>query len=136
MAITRELKARWLKRLRDPSSKHASGRLSDGKGGMCCLGHLADLQGHLASTGSISHDKLGFHNGTGHHEVCLIEDRDTKKKIYLYGLSKHTQGRLAHLNDSRGKFPIKEIQALKTVEDAERAKIRAQEKSKKKVTKI
>jgi hypothetical protein len=41
--IERGLVIKWVKRLQDPKSKQAYGRLRDNEGGMCCLGHLCHV---------------------------------------------------------------------------------------------
>jgi hypothetical protein len=44
--ISKELKAKWLTKLRDPETKHAQNTLVDLKtGGMCCLGVLGIVAG-------------------------------------------------------------------------------------------
>lgn len=47
MKMPKKLKAKWLKALRSGEYGQAKGRLTDGKGGFCCLGVLQ----HVASGG-------------------------------------------------------------------------------------
>lgn len=135
MAISKELKARWLERLRSPEAKWASETLVHAKsGGMCCLGHLADIQGHLEPNEvagvtfyyfnppleeierlGLTHLPVGEGRSTSFCSVFLTDpETGVMADIGLYGLSYDDQENLATLNDERGCFPIAEIEALPT----------------------
>lgn len=135
MAITRELKSRWLERLRDPNSKHARGRLKNIRtGGMCCLGHLADLQGHLTEDGFIDVEAVGYDpkiwKGSGY--LCNARKTDKIIDVPLYGLSPHIQSKLSEANDELNEFPIELIEKLKTKEDYDKQR---EDREKKKAAK-
>lgn len=75
MAISKELKERWIARLESPDAKWAGQTLLDkGTGGMCCLGHLADMQGHLTPDGELIDP---FEEGWEYSgdEVCILVKR-------------------------------------------------------------
>ena len=48
--MTKDLKARWLARLRDPNSKQGKEKLCGRTGGYCCLGLLCEELGLLTDT--------------------------------------------------------------------------------------
>ena len=112
MAISKELKEKWLERLRSPDAKWAGSQLHDTEtGGMCCLGHLADLQGDLV-------DRCIYHpDGEGSEADCSYYDSIKLEWVYLYGLDKLTQDDLVRDNDGLKRFPIELIEAL-PVEEA------------------
>jgi hypothetical protein len=63
--IDRGLVIKWVKRLQDPKSKQAHGVLRDGRGGMCCLGHLC----HVYAPGLWRKNKHGQWEYLGEHNL-------------------------------------------------------------------
>lgn len=103
MPITRELKERWIARLESPEAKKAERVLMDvASGGMCCLGHLADIQGTL-------HKERGDVPKGMENPFSDYLARDS------FGLTLPEMERLAELNDENDGFPIEEIRALPEV---------------------
>ncbi len=102
MPISRELKARWLERLESPDAKWAGGVLHNKEtGGMCCLGHLADI------TDSWDNEDRDTVDGNP-------EDPD----VPFHGLTSHEIQTLVVKNDYRREFPLEEIRALPEEEAA------------------
>jgi len=116
--ISKKLKQLWLERLVSPEAKWAKGALKDTEtGGMCCLGHLADIQGHLTPKGRFHPRRIERHE-TGSRQICVIstnvEGLWEPTTEEFYGLDLYTQKYLARLNDSQKAFPIDAIRALPT----------------------
>ena len=99
--LTDELLDRWLERLRDPKARKARGRLRNKRGGMCCLGHLADL---------VDPDwRVNPWDGSVHHaslNVTLLS------KLTRNGQT-IPQTPLAEANDDDPGFPIHLIERLR-----------------------
>lgn len=102
MPISKELKARWLERLESPDAKWAGGVLHNkSTGGMCCLGHLADI--------TDSWDDLGKSTVSGSFEL---------PESGFWGLTLDEIHELAEVNDGFGRFPIDPIRELPEEEAA------------------
>ncbi len=119
MAISKELKERWIARLESPEAKWAGSILRNPEtGGMCCLGHLADIQGHLSPDGKFRppHD---FVDAAFDEELCVLTvyDDEDARAVSFYGLSLTVQNDLAGANDLHGRFPIDMIRALPVAEE-------------------
>jgi len=126
MPITKELKQRWLERLKSGDAKWHKGHLKDpdGGSGMCCLGHLAHIQGHLSESGAfvapVDDESAEFDD-----ELCgysIVVDYDefngpVTDFLSYYGLSYDEQAGLAAANDEGGAFPIELIEALPETEE-------------------
>jgi hypothetical protein len=121
MAISKELKERWIARLESPDAKWAKGALLDlNTGGMCCLGHLADIQGHLDK--ETAHFIPPCDDGGAWFEeaLCVLSTHDGLDDdgdpnivtVAFYGLDHKTQNDLAAANDGNGHFPLDMIRAL------------------------
>lgn len=96
MPITQELKDRWLARLESPEAKWAGGILHNtDTGGMCCLGHLADI--------------VGAWDDESHTEVC---GEDGEPPAPFCGLTLKEMHLLIDFNDGQEAFPIDLIRTL------------------------
>lgn len=100
MPITKWMKEKWIERLEDPNSKKAIGNILDKKtGGMCCLGHLADINGDLELAQYTNTLGIGMYGN----------------KSPTYGLTVGERDMLSHLNDTEPGFPIGAIRELEEI---------------------
>lgn len=106
MAISRELKERWLEALdggvyvAEDGTEWRPGRglfCDQDAGTMCCLGVLADLTG--------SWDEGKYRRWVGGNIALPLGD-------FWNGLSAKTKGNLARENDTTGQWPVEMIRAL------------------------
>lgn len=121
MAISKELKERWIARLESPEAKWAGRQLLDAEtGGMCCLGHLADMQGHLEPNG-IFNPPCEDEGARMEEDLCVLSvtERDGVHVIPFYGLDYSVQSALAKANDDGKAFPLDMIRALPVAEEGE-----------------
>jgi hypothetical protein len=95
MAISTELKERWLKAL--PNYSQGKGVLRSVDGGMCCLGVLADITG--------SWDQ---------HDKYCVDDSPHSPQGPFHGLSPEELDDLSKANDAADDFPYELIRALPT----------------------
>ena len=104
------LKKAWLERLEDPKSRKARGRLRNKTGGMCCLGHLAEIaypNGKWDESGNY----LPHTQASDYYHLGMLEIAWAKPII---GTPIRA---LVHANDRFTGFPLKQIRALPESED-------------------
>lgn len=101
MAISKDLKERWIARLESPEAKWAGGQLHDTEtGGMCCLGHLADIT-----------------DSWDDESRYTVHDNAGEPYAPFHGLTEAEMSSLVRANDDREEFPLDLIRALPIAED-------------------
>lgn len=89
-----EVKARWVKELRDPRRTQTTGRLADHKG-MCCLGVLVDIE--------VDDDWVWSDRRGGYWRIGVDMDLPPLSLMDRVGLSLDAQDKLTWMNDNQHK---------------------------------